>query len=473
LHGYWNWVSVRVRHARPPIIRRMQVFQWNLGGRVSGMRLLASLVSAVALLITATHVLAQSPLRIDITGVGTRQIPVALAPLDAAPGTQEFAATVMEVVRANLQRSGVISLVETGTPQPPLNERTPPETLFQEWRGRGAEALVIGSTVSGTTNRNEVRFILLDTLRSASLGGLAILTPTSTLEARRAGHRISDFIYEKLTGEPGFFATRLAFIRKDGEFFNLIVSDSDGQNTQVALRSRQPIISLAWSPDGTRLAYVSYEERDGINKPVVYVHTLATGRRVVAANERGSNSSPAWSPDGKSLAVVLTRDGNSQIYRVSAEGGAVTRLTRSAGIDTEPAFTPDGRHVYFTSDRGGSAQIYRVPAEGGAAERITFSGPFNARPQISPDGRHMVYVTRRDRGFQIAVMDLTTRQETLVSEGSKDDSPSFAPNSRWVIYSSRVGDRTLLTAVSLDGKLRSRLSAQGSDIRGPSWGRLP
>jgi TolB protein len=230
---------------------------------------------------------------------------------------------------------------------------------------------------------------------------------------------------------------------------------------------------LAWSPDGTRLAYVSYEERDGINKPVVYVHTLATGRRVVAANERGSNSSPAWSPDGKSLAVVLTRDGNSQIYRVSSEGGPVTRLTRSAGIDTEPAFTPDGRHVYFTSDRGGSAQIYRIPVEGGSTERITFNGPFNARPQISPDGRYMVYVTRRDKGFQIAVMDLASRQETLVSEGSKDDSPSFAPSSRWVIYSSRLGDRNLLTAVSLDGKLRSRLSAQGSDIRGPAWGRLP
>ena len=438
-----------------------------------GGRSIRDLMGLLLLAMISFQATAQTPLRIDITGVGTRQIPVAVAPLDAASGTQDFATTVIDVVRANLQRSGVLSLVDTGSPQPPLNERTPTESLFPEWRAKGAEALVIGSTSTGTSGRTEVRFILLDTLRSGSLGGLAILTPTSTLEARRAGHRISDFIYEKLTGEPGFFATRLAFTRRDGEFHNLVVSDSDGQNTQIALRSRQPIISLAWSPDGTRLAYVSYEERDGINKPIVYVHTLATGRRVVAANERGSNSSPAWSPDGRSLAVVLTRDGNSQVYRVSAEGGPVTRVSRSAGIDTEPAFTPDGQHIYFTSDRGGSAQIYRVPAEGGTAERITFNGPFNARPQISPDGRHMVYVTRRDRGFRIAVMDLSSRQETLVSEGPKDDSPSFAPTSRWVIYSSRVGERARLTAVSLDGKLRSRLSAQGSDIRGPAWGRLP
>jgi len=438
-----------------------------------GRHSIRDLIGLLLLAVVSSQAMAQAPLRIDITGVGTRQIPVAVAPLDAASGTQDFATTVIDVVRANLQRSGVLSLVDTGSPQPVLNERTPTESLFPEWRAKGAEALVIGSTSTGTSGRTEVRFVLLDTLRNASLGGLAILTPTSSLEARRAGHRISDFIYEKLTGEPGFFTTRLAFTRRDGEFHNLVVSDSDGQNTQIALRSRQPIISLAWSPDGTRLAYVSYEERDGINKPIVYVHTLATGRRVVAANERGSNSSPAWSPDGRSLAVVLTRDGNSQVYRVSAEGGAVTRVSRSAGIDTEPAFTPDGQHIYFTSDRGGSAQIYRVPTEGGTAERITFNGPFNARPQISPDGRHMVYVTRRDRGFRIAIMDLSSRQETLVSEGPKDDSPSFAPTSRWVIYSSRVGERALLTAVSLDGKLRSRLSAQGSDIRGPAWGRLP
>ncbi|MFN4900692.1 MAG: Tol-Pal system beta propeller repeat protein TolB [Betaproteobacteria bacterium] len=377
------------------------------------------------------------------------------------------------MIRANLARSGVIAIVDAGVPQPTLNERSPMEPLFPEWRQKGAEALVIGSTGLSADNRLESRFILLDTARNASLGGLAISAPASELEARRTAHRISDFIYEKLTGEPGFFATRLAFVRRDDAVYSLVVSDADGQNTQIALRSKEPIISLTWSPDGTRLAYVSFEERNGINKPIVYVHTLATGRRAIIANERGSNSAPAWSPDGNRLAVVLTRDGNSQIYIVNADGSGLRRLSRSSGIDTEPTFTPDGREIFFTSDRGGSAQVYRVSVEGGDARRVTFGGPFNARPQISPDGKSLAYITRRDKLFRVAVMELASQRETLVSEGPKDDSPSFAPNSKWIIYSSRVGERDVLSAVSIDGKLRTRLSAEGSQVKGPAWGRLP
>ena len=416
---------------------------------------------------------AQSPLRIDITGVGSRQIPVAVAPFDATEPAKNFSRTITDVIRANLARSGVISIVDAGAPEPTLNERTPAEPLFLEWKQKGAEALVIGSNGLSAEGRLESRFVLLDTVRNASLGGLAISSPASELEARRAAHRISDFIYEKLTGEPGFFATRLAFVRKDDALHTLVVSDSDGQSAQVALRSKEPIISLSWSPDGTRLAYVSFEARNGITKPVVYVHTLATGRRSIVANEKGSNSSPAWSPDGKQLAVVLTKDGNSQIYMVNSDGSGLRRLTRTQGIDTEPTFTPDGSEVYFTSDRGGSAQIYRVPSEGGDARRVTFGGPFNARPQVSPDGKSLAYIARRDKNFRVAVMDLGSKQETLVSEGPKDDSPSFAPNSKWVIYSSRLGDRNILSAVSLDGKLRTRLSAEGSEVKGPAWGRLP
>lgn len=414
-----------------------------------------------------------TPLRIDITGVGTRQIPIAIAPFDANEAAKKFSQTVTDVVRADLARSGVMSIVDAGEPSPALNERSAVQPLLIEWKGRGADALAIGSAAVLPDGRTETRFILLDIARGLNAGGLAIVTPTNELEARRTGHRIADFIYEKLTGEPGFFATRLAFVRKDGELHSLVVSDSDGQNSQIALRSKQPIISLAWSPDGTQLAYVSFEERGGINKPVVYVHTLATGRRYIAANERGSNSSPAWAPDGKRLAVVLTRDGNSQIYLANADGSGLKRLTRSSDIDTEPTFTPDGKFVYFTSNRGGSAQIYRVPTEGGEAQRITFSGPFNARPQISPDGKTMAFITRRDKQFRVGVIDLSSMQETLVSEGPKDDSPSFAPNSKWVIYSSRVGERNVLSAVSIDGKLRTRLSAEGSEIKGPAWGRLP
>jgi TolB protein len=435
------------------------------------MRIAAAFVCFLSLIAGAAQ--AQAPLRIDITGVGSRQIPVAVAPFDASEPARNFSRTITDVIRANLARSGVIAIVDAGVPQPTLNERSPMEPLFSEWRQKGAEALVIGSTGLSADGRLESRFILLDTARNASLGGLAISAPSSELEARRTAHRISDFIYEKLTGEPGFFATRLAFVRRDDAVYSLVVSDADGQNTQIALRSKEPIISLTWSPDGTRLAYVSFEERNGINKPIVYVHTLATGRRAIIANERGSNSAPAWSPDGNRLAVVLTRDGNSQIYIVNADGSGLRRLSRSSGIDTEPTFTPDGKEIFFTSDRGGSAQVYRVSVEGGEARRVTFGGPFNARPQISPDGKSLAYITRREKLFRVAVMELASQRETLVSEGPKDDSPSFAPNSKWIIYSSRVGERDVLSAVSIDGKLRTRLSAEGSQVKGPAWGRLP
>lgn len=412
---------------------------------------------------------AQNVLRIDIAGLGDKQIPIAIAPLDTNDPALTYGQTVAQVVRANLARSGMFSIVDAGTPSPTLNDRSPIEPLFAQWKQLGAEALVIGSSNKLGDEKIETRFLLLDTSRNQSLGGLSITTIASELDARRTGHRISDFIYEKLTGEPGFFATRLAFIRKEGNNHSLVISDSDGQNTQVALRSKEPIISLAWSPDGTKLAYVSFET----GKAVVYVHTLATGRRIAVANERGSNSAPAWSPDGKRLAVVLTRDGNSQIYLVNVDGSGLTRLTRSSFIDTEPAFSADGQTIYFTSDRGGSAQIYRASVAGGEPSRVTFSGSFNARPQVSPDGRYMAFIAGRNKEFKLALIDLANQQETLLSEGPKDDSPSFAPNSRWIIFSSRFQNRQLLTAVSIDGKMRTRLSVDDAEVRSPAWGRLP
>ncbi len=419
--------------------------------------------------------LAQGSLRIEITGVGSKLIPVAVPPLDAHEPHAKLAQITAEVLKANLSRSGSINLIPTGAPQPALNETTPlGAALWTTWNDRGAAALVVGSVTAGTEGRVETRFVLLDVQRKVSLGGLSINAPATEMEARRTGHRIADFIYEKLTAEPGFFATRLAFVRKDGDTFSLIISDSDGQNAQVALRSQQPVISLAWSPDGSKLAYVSFETRDGINKPIVYTHTLASGTRTIVANQKGSNSSPTWSPDSRQLAVVLSQDGVSQIYLVNPDGSNLRRVSRGNSIDTEPAFSPDGRFLYFTSDRGGTAQIYRMRLDSDApAERITFNASFNGRPQVSPDGKTLLFVTRREGLFRIAVMNLASREEILISDGPKDDSPSFAPNGRWIIYSSRFKGRDVMTAVSQDGKLRSRLSADGGAVKGPAWGRLP
>jgi TolB protein len=311
---------------------------------------------------------------------------------------------------------------------------------------------------------------LLDTKTSQDLGGLVLASAATSLDARRTAHRVADFIYEKLTGEPGFFATRLAYVRKEGGQQVLLISDSDGENAQPALKSAEPIISLTWSPDGTRLAYVSFET----GKPVVYVHELLTGRRSVVANHRGSNSSPAWSPDGRRLAVVLTRDGSSQIYLANPDGSDLKRLTRGGSINTEPTFSADGQFVYFTSDRGGSAQVYRVSVAGSEPpQRVTFEGGFNARPVVSPDGKHLAYIARRNGNFVVAMRNLADSTEWLVSAGPKDDSPSFSPSSKWVIFSSRINGRDSLSAASVDGKVRTRISLDTGGIRSPAWGRLP
>ncbi|HZS67775.1 MAG TPA: LpqB family beta-propeller domain-containing protein, partial [Burkholderiales bacterium] len=221
-----------------------------------------------------------------------------------------------------------------------------------------------------------------------------------------------------------------------------------------------------WSPDGKRLAYVSFENK----KPVVYIHSLADGRRHVVANFKGSNSAPAWAPDGNRLAVVLSREGGSQLFMINADGSGVRRLASSTAIDTEPRFSPDGQSIYFTSDRGGTPQIYRMPANGGEPQRVTFEGSYNVSPRISPDGKTLAYITRNDGKFQVALLDLSTRQVQILTDSDRDESPSFSPNGRMILLATVIGERGVLSAVSADGRVKQRLSTAAGDVREPAWG---
>ena len=314
--------------------------------------------------------LAQAQLSIEITGAGANRIPVAIANF---AGDAAAAQIVAATVRSDLDRSGLFKLVDPAGAT--LDENA--QVNFSDWKNRGADALAAGSLARGADGRMEARFRLYDTQKQVSLGGAVFVTGNDQLRA--AGHRIADYIYEKLTGEKGVFSTRVAYVVKSGGQFRLQIADADGQGAVTALSSSEPIISPVWSPDGSKLAYVSFEKK----KPVIYVHTLASGQRQVVANFKGSNSAPAWSPDGRKLAVVLSKDGNSQIYVVNADGTGVQRLTQSGGIDTEPRYSPDGGSIYFTSDRGGSPQIYRMGANGGDAQRVTFEGSYNVSPRPS------------------------------------------------------------------------------------------
>ncbi len=405
-------------------------------------------------ILTCFATAATAQLSIEITGAGATRIPIAIAPF---AGEGALAQGMSAIVRADLERSGLFRGLEVPPLNPPLTEASP--VNYAEWKSRLADALVLGSVAARPDGRFEVRFKLFDTVKGADLSGIAYTL--SREQARTTAHRIADFVYEKLTGEKGVFSTRIAYVVKRGPKFELQIADADGAGEETALASLEPIISPAWSPDGRRLAYVSFEGK----KPVVYVHSLQDGKRNVAANFKGSNSAPAWSPDGSRLAVSLSRDGGSQIYLVNPDGSNVRRISQSGGIDTEPVFTPDGQTLYFTSDRGGSPQIYRMPANGGEAQRVTFDGSYNVSPRISPDGRMLAYIARNGGKFQVA-----TLQTQILTDSDKDESPSFAPNGRMILLATVIAGRGVLSAVSADGRVKQRLSVSAGDVREPAWG---
>lgn len=410
----------------------------------------------IVLALLTVCVTAQAQLRFEITGVGATQIPIAVAGFaDESIAPQQVTA----IIKADLARSGFFKIIDTGN----VMSETSPINL-NDWKSRGADALVVGSVQRLADGRFDVRYKLLDTVKSTQLSALALAAPAQF--TRVTAHKIADDIYEKLIGVRGAFATRIAYVTKSGNEYRLEIADSDGEDTHVALRSNEPIISPAWSPDGTKVAYVSFENK----KPVVYVQDLVTKQRIAVANYKGSNSAPSWSPDGSKLAVALSRGGLTQVYVVNADGTGLRRLTNTNGIDTEPQFSADGRQIYFTSDRSGGPQIYRMSATGDGAQRVTFNGNYNISPRISPDGKTLAYISRREGRFQLYALDLTNAQEQRLSDTVKDESPSFSPNGKYIMYATESGRRGSLAVVSVDGRVRHRLTVQAGDIREPTWG---
>jgi len=418
-------------------------------------------IGLVAGLVAVAHG-ARAQLTIDITTTGGRQIPIAVAPM---AGESAQPQSVSDVVAADLARTGLFRLVSTAGVNPLPAE--PSEVNFADWNARTAEALVIGKIDPSPDGRVEVRFRLFDVQKQGQIASYSYVVAQAQLRA--TAHRIADVIYERLTGDKGVFSTKITYVLKRGRHYELQVADADGFNAQSVLASEEPIMSPSWSPDGSRLAYVSFDRK----KPIVVVQNLAQGTTRVVADFRGNNSAPAWSPDGRYLAVALSKDGLTQIYRIPATGGEAERLTESSGIDTQPNYSPDGQWIAFTSDRGGSPQLYRMPATGGPAQRVSFEGTYNVAPRHSPDGRFLAFVQRDGTRYRIAEMELATGQVQTLTDGTLDDSPSFAPNGKMILYEAQVSGRGQLAAVSGDGRVRQRLSSASGDVQDPAWGPMP
>ncbi|MFM6999473.1 MAG: Tol-Pal system beta propeller repeat protein TolB [Limnohabitans sp.] len=421
---------------------------------MDGVRWLFKLVAMLCLSVPAW-----AQFRVEVTGVGMTQLPVVIAPFKGEAQAQQ---KIASIVQADLERSGQFKGLPAGNVQ--LDEISRPD--WSVWRQLSAEALVAGSVTRLADGRMDVRARLWDAVKGQEKSDFRETVVAGDL--RLSAHRMADWIYQQLTGVQGAFATRIAYVTKSSGRYTLWIADSDGEGAKAALGSPEPIISPSWSPSGTHLAYVSFESR----KPVVYVHELASGQRRAVANFKGSNSAPTWSPDGRSLVATLSRDGGSQLFRIDLNGGEPRKLTQTGSINTEPVFTPDGNTLFFVSDRGGSPQIYRMSAQGGAAERVTFAGSYNISPALSPDGRWLAYVSRNGSAFRLHVMDLGSGQVTALTDTSADERPSFAPNSRLLVYATLQQGQEALMTTTLDGRIKARLTGQGGDIREPHWGPL-
>ena len=412
------------------------------------------LFSATLVMGTAAH----AQIKVEIAGVGSNQIPVAVA---AFADESVAPAQVSAIIRADLERSGVFKVIDAGQV---ISDRDAGSINLAAFKASGADALVVGSVSKQPDGRFAIRYKLMDTVKGGEISQMGgEVQPRYT---RLQAHRIADDVYEKLTGVRGIFSTRIAYVKADSgaKRYVLAVSDADGENEVIATQGKEPIISPSWSPDGSKVAYVSMEDR----KPVVYLQDLMTGRRNVISNQKGNNSAPSWSPDGSTLAVALSKDGNTEIYSVNSGGTGHKRLTNNPAIDTEPQFSADGRTIYFTSDRSGGPQIYKMSAAGGNATRVTFNGSYNISPRVSSDGKTLAWISQRGGAYSLYAMDLASGQELRLADGATE--PSFSPNGKYIMYATKGGGRTSLAVVSVDGRVKQRLTTKAGNIREPSWG---
>jgi TolB protein len=407
---------------------------------------------------------AQSELNIRITEGADSAIPVAVVPF-ANPDNLFLSDNVAEIVRNDLVMSGDFASLSP-TKMLSLPSRGG-EVYYRDWRLLEQQYLLVGELRSAGQDRVQLRFELFDVNRQERI--LGEQSTVSTDKLRSLGHYVSDKVYEAVTGIKGAFSTRLAYITENQVLsepvYRLHTSDFDGRNSQVRLKSSEPILSPDWSPDGSKLAYVSFET----GRPAIYVHELASGEREKIASFPGLNSAPSWSPDGQSLLVTLSKDGNAEIYKLDLATKRTERLTDHWAIDTEASWSPDGRRLVFTSDRSGGPQIYMMSLDDREPRRLTFEGRYNARPRFSPDGKTLYFVHQRDGDFHTAKLDLASGELSVLTRTALDESPDVAPNGRMLIYATGRGKNSVLAVVSSNGGSKYTLPAKEGEVKEPAW----
>ncbi len=408
---------------------------------------------------------AQAVLDITITQGVERALPIAIVPFGWSQASSVAPVDLSAIIHHDLARSGRFDVMDAqDLPQRPTDFNA---INFNDWRKLRMENILIGNLSLTDSGEYEISFRLIDVYHRKQIAGFKI--PATANLLRRVAHQISDIVFEKLTGIAGAFDTRIAYItvkqHKTGKMHALHMADVDGHNTQILLESPEPLLSPAWSPDGKKIAYVSFEGK----KSAIYVQDIATGNRERIAAYEGINSAPAWSPEGTRLAMTLSKDGNTEIYIMSLHSKTLKRMTHHSSIDTEPAWSPDGRKLAFTSDRGGGPQIYEIDVNGGQPRRVSFEGKYNARPSYAPDGKTISLVHAIDGSYHIGLLDLGNGYINILTGAKLDESPSFAPNGSMIIYATTGVRGTQLATVSTDGRIHQRLRLQQGDAREPTW----
>jgi len=407
---------------------------------------------------------ANAVLKIDITEGIEGATPIAIIPFQWNSGTKLKDSDISGIVSSDLARSGKFSPVAEKSLL--ARPQRPEDIHFKTWRVAGVDHLVIGSVQMTANDRFKVEFRLFNVYRGEQVLGYSFNATSATL--RTTAHQVSDLIFEKLTGLPGAFNSRIAYVTSSGRpvEYRLQVADTDGYNPQTLLTSKEPIMSPVWSPDGSRLAYVSFES--GLS--AIYIHDIHKGTREKIASFKGINSAPAWSPDGKTIAMTLSKDGNPDIYIISLQTRALRRLTRHWSIDTEPAWMPGSKSLVFTSSRSGKPQLYELSLDKGSRpKRLTFEGKYNANASVSVDGKVIAFVHGANNSYKIAVLYKDTRVMQVLTDGPLDESPDFAPNGTMILYASQHKGKAVLAAVSTDGRQKQRLALSDGEVREPSW----